>query len=344
MKRIVAFLMVLTILLCIAACGERADQSTDVTNESTESGVATEPSDPSDPSDPTEASDPTEPSVPTVPTEPTNPIEPSEPAEPSDPVEPSDPSDSTTENVPDDDPVDSVPGTDDNTENTEVQDFSIVGTWITNSEDKEYYVFSEDGTAKHCIHPGDYYKEYSYTYEFKGNVLFLYMDYNGLAITYRYDVTIFTHRGLQDICLYGGAYCYNGEYIDKETADDVYEHIYLTNAANAKEQWDNLSLFGNWVSDDNSIVFDADGRFIIEYDDLAFEGQYYLEINWRGKDLLDSSAYLLLFPDSDYQTDLGIWRLKFLINYDENRYFLECEDASWEESYIDGQFVKQVLD
>ena len=83
---------------------------------------------------------------------------------------------------------------------------------------------------------------------------YIYYLENGMLLIDRYDVTIFSHRGFHDILLYGGAYCYNGEYIDKETAGDLFGYIYLTNAAHSKEQWDNLSLFGTWVSGGNSQV------------------------------------------------------------------------------------------
>ena len=141
-ERIVSLLLIFAMVLCFAACGEPVEQQPDNPVSEASSAATSEPTDPT---------------------------------EPSDPAEPSSPSDSDPENTPDD-PADFVPGTDDNTDDAQIQDFSIVGTWIANGSNykgKEYYVFNDDGTSEYYHHPGGSYIGYSSTFELIGNELYI---------------------------------------------------------------------------------------------------------------------------------------------------------------------------
>lgn len=81
-KRLVSFLLVITIVFGCVACARPVDspESTDPTTSTTAPTDSGSPTDPTDPTDPMEPSNPTDPSDPSDPAEPTDPIVPDVPA------------------------------------------------------------------------------------------------------------------------------------------------------------------------------------------------------------------------------------------------------------------------
>lgn len=215
------------------------------------------------------------------------------------------------------------------------KDFTICGAW-TDSETGRTYVFNEDGTGEfwHC--PSQIYIKETFDYSYDGERLnFRLNDPDDEIEPIEYNVRVYDYRGFYEV---------RGTWSGGDSS------LVLIRPDDVKFAWESLDLHTEWKDGDNSVRFNDDGTFEMQYDDQMITGTYQLRTTYTdsyGKSSPTTVSEVILDPNDDEW--LVLRSIHFQVISGPGYYCLDLLYAEWDEFFeptkipFEGTFTEKTV-
>lgn len=194
-----------------------------------------------------------------------------------------------------------------------LDDFSIVGKWGL-ADEPGYFIFNKDGSATaYHIPDGEYVGE-NFSYEIKDGNLIFYIEGGDKPVYAK--LNIYDYRGFNEI------------YLDVEDRFGMT----LLRPEDVADAWDNVSVNGQWIDDENYIHLGEDGRFSMMYGGNLMEGIYTYTVTTLyhfQEQISYSRAKVSLYPDDNE----ALYSIDYFIQSLDGKCYLVYNYTYWKSDY-----------